>query len=261
MSFWSGETLLARLPNLVTNFSPSNLDCNAYKLRMGSEYFCTSDTKRTSWRPGKTKKLRPMEEFFIPPGQFAFLETKETISIPNNAMGFISVRSKMKWEGLINISGFHVHPGYKGKLIFSVYNAGPSAISLEEGMPLFLLWLASIDEQESKYVEGNSVSKSIDKDLIRGMSKGILSLETLSSEMDSIKSSMRIQSILFFTGVLFFIAVFAGVAVFVLQDKYDSEVAPKTALSSPSQTVTVNNAPEAQKLPVTAPTPRSKNGS
>jgi dCTP deaminase len=45
---------------------------------------------------------------------------------------------------LINVSGFHVDPGYKGNLVFSVYNAGSSQISLSAGEPCFLIWFADL---------------------------------------------------------------------------------------------------------------------
>jgi hypothetical protein len=41
-------------------------------------------------------------------------------------MAFISMRTAFKFKGLVNISGFHVDPGYKGKLIFAVFNASPT---------------------------------------------------------------------------------------------------------------------------------------
>ena len=64
---------------------------------------------------------------FRSPGQFAFLLTDEIVEVPDSAMALISIKAKIKWRGLINVSGFHVDPGFKGRLIFSVYNAGPGA--------------------------------------------------------------------------------------------------------------------------------------
>ena len=50
--------------------------------------------------------------------------TKESIEVPLDALGLISIRSKYKLKGLINVSGFHVDPGFRGSLVFAVYNAG-----------------------------------------------------------------------------------------------------------------------------------------
>lgn len=51
----------------------------------------------------------------------------------------------MKFKGLINVSGFHVDPGFDGRLKFSVYNAGNRPIHLAYGQPYFLLWFAFFD--------------------------------------------------------------------------------------------------------------------
>lgn len=68
----------------------------------------------------------------------------------------ISIRFTYKQKGMINISGFHVDPYYKGKLIFSVYNAGPSDILLKKGERVFMIFFQRLpckipsEERESK---------------------------------------------------------------------------------------------------------------
>src|SRR5713226_7031281 len=105
MPFWSGETLKARLPTLISDYDPGRIDCNAYTLRMGTEYFCTSDGRRPIWQRATKRRLSAGEFFPIPAGQFAFLETHEEVTVPREAMAFISVKATVKWEGLINVSG------------------------------------------------------------------------------------------------------------------------------------------------------------
>ncbi len=56
-------------------------------------------------------------------------------------------------EGLVNVSGFHVDPGWSGSLIFAVFNAGPATIHLQRGIQLFLLWIADLDEASEKRKE------------------------------------------------------------------------------------------------------------
>lgn len=222
MTFWSGETLAQRLPGLVTSFDPSNIDCNAYTLRMGAEYYCTSDGKRPIWKRAKKASLKARETFVIPAGQFAFLETKEEITIPREVMAFISMKATVKWDGLINVSGFHVDPGYKGKLLFAVYNAGPSPIVLEEGMPLFLIWYAHLDNPETKQIRALDSGKTISRDLIKRMSGEILSLQSLSEEIATVRFSMRVQAAIFGAAAVIFLGVIVGVAAFILQRPFAS---------------------------------------
>ncbi len=61
-------------------------------------------------------------------------------------MGFISVKTSEKFKGLVNVSGFHVDPGFKGHLKFTVYNAGNKPIFLDYESACFLLWFSFLDK-------------------------------------------------------------------------------------------------------------------
>ncbi|MER8602056.1 deoxycytidine triphosphate deaminase [Mesorhizobium sp. M0208] len=185
--FWSGEKLLAN-QSVVMDFDPLHIDANAYNLRMGNVLFKTAEL--SGEHQGKTV-LAEKQCFLIPPGQFAFLLTKEEVSIPSDAMAFISMRTRIKYQGLINVSGFHVDPGYKGKLIYAVYNASPSPVQICEGDPAFKIWFCSLDRTSSPpYLYDGKAINDIDNELVRGMSKEILSLQGLSEKIRQIESDV-----------------------------------------------------------------------
>jgi dCTP deaminase len=144
MTFWSGETLAAKAPSLISPFLEAAIDCSAYTLRIGAEAFVTAD-QSGGVKDGLKTVLKEGEPFKIPPGQFAFLLTEETVSVPIDAMAFISFKTGQKWLGLVNVSGFHVDPGWNGTLMFGLYNAGPNPVHLTRGMPMFLIWYAQLD--------------------------------------------------------------------------------------------------------------------
>jgi len=120
----------------------------AYELALGPEAFLTSYTD------GKKRILSDSEQLVIPPGQFGLLLTEECVSIPNDALGFISIKASIKFRGLVNVSGFHVDPMFKGKLKFSVYNAGSRDIVLERKHPVFLLWFSDLDQPTTDAYNG-----------------------------------------------------------------------------------------------------------
>jgi dCTP deaminase len=148
MSFWSSQTLESRLPNLIEPFSKDCIESASYELSLGEEVYISAlpDTPHKDRKPIILKKK---ETVVIPPGQFAFLITLEKVSIPNNVIAFISMKFGIKAQGLINVSGFHVDPGYTGRLIFAVYNAGPLSFQVKYGQRLFTLWLADLDEDDN----------------------------------------------------------------------------------------------------------------
>ena len=65
--------------------------------------------------------------------------------MPDTAIAFISIRASIKFKGLINVSGFHVDPGFRGQLRFAVYNAGSSEIDLDQDERVFMIWFADLD--------------------------------------------------------------------------------------------------------------------
>lgn len=147
MTYWSGETLAERLPDMVSPYDAAQIDCAAYRLRVGPEVYI-SPTGEAKDAATKTKvPLDLGEAFTVPPGQFAFLLTEERVTVPKNALAFISVRATVKFRGLVNVSGFHVDPGYNGRLVFSVFNAGPGPVHLARGDDCFLIWYADLDRE------------------------------------------------------------------------------------------------------------------
>jgi dCTP deaminase len=120
MPFWSSQTIKARGANigLVKPFDARHVHQGAYELAMGPQGAISSDGHN------RITKLEPRQSFCVPRGQFGLLLTEETVSIPSNVVAFISLKTSVKSLGLVNVSGFHVDPGYDCRLKFWVYNAG-----------------------------------------------------------------------------------------------------------------------------------------
>lgn len=191
MGFWSGEKLTQNT-SVIDPFSMDQVDANAYNLRMGSSYFRTADGEK----PAEQIKsvLTDGQPFIIPPGQFAFLLTLEAVNVPDNAMAFISMRTGVKFKGLINVSGFHVDPGYSGKLVYAVFNASPLPVHMCQGDQIFKIWFADLDRTSEKdYLFKGSAQDDISNDLIRGMSKEIYSLQAIAEKMREMKGDFELE--------------------------------------------------------------------
>lgn len=141
MPFWTTQRICAEQQKhtLFDHFDEGNIAQAAYEMSLSREALTTRDGKHVFPHAGEKATLE------IRPGQFALLYTEETVSVPPNAIAFISIKAKVKLKGLVNVSGFHVDPGFKGRLKFSVYNAGNRVIVLEYGRPTFLIWFADLD--------------------------------------------------------------------------------------------------------------------
>lgn len=188
MTYWSGEKIASNLKSLFMPNDPGKIDCSAYRLSLGREVFVTTD-QRFDDSPEKGLKLYldPGEQCRIPPGQFAFLLTEEVVTVPDNAMAFISIRAQYKFKGLVNVSGFHVDPGWKGCLIFAVYNAGPSPVVLSRGAEMFLIWYADLDRTSTSIKRIKNPQLSIPDELTEGMSGQVFSPIALSKDVIELK--------------------------------------------------------------------------
>lgn len=168
--------------DVIRPFDDSRIKNGAYEMSLGDQVF------QTDSYPKKVKILINDEKIEIKPGQFALLLTKEYIKIPKNKIAFISIKASIKFKGLVNVSGFHVDPGFEGKLLFSVYNAGPSNIILSSGTPYFPIWFSELDETQ-EYKGNHNKQVNISDGPVESLSQGELaSPSDLSKRIDEVKN-------------------------------------------------------------------------
>ncbi len=256
MPFWSGATLRDRLNELIDLPDSDSIDCAAYALKVGAEYYVTPNDRIADPASLPLQKLDPDDTFAIPPGQFAYVMTEESVSVPVNALAFISIRARVKWKGLVNVSGFHVDPGYSGRLLFAVYNAGPVKILLRRGTRTFLIWFADLDNaatsEDSK--TGMSPVTNIDLDAVNHVAGEIYSIQGLSDKLRSAEKELgtRITTLERANGVIYIIATaIVTIAVFLAGQWLLRQLWPPVA---PVTTVVTPASNAEQTLPTPSPT-------
>lgn len=226
MSFWSTQEIIRRNQKLsridstkplISGFKEDKAKEASYTLTVGSEAFITSSPQT---KLDEVKKLDISDGFcYIPPGQFAYLITEEKVNIPIDCLAFISMKFTTKASGLINVSGFHVDPGYSGKLIFAVYNAGVKRIPIEKGMSIFLIWFSDLNTEDEKpkteqkgfeKIPSFILENSQDAETLQNLSEKVAELE-LRSNQTSFRSTLLLTLL-----IPFDIFIFKS-----LYDKYD----------------------------------------
>ena len=166
--FWGDEAWRSLPPDdaPVFPFDSANVGEAKYVMAIGEEVYLSSSSTTNIVR-----SLSEGERFTIGPGQFAYILTHETVRMPAHLIGFISINAKTKFLGLVNISGFHVDPGYNGKIIFAVFNAGPGVIHLRRGERIFPIWVAALDRPGTPAKPKKGYG-SIPSELINGLAAG-----------------------------------------------------------------------------------------
>lgn len=200
MSFWSTQEIIRRNKKLsqidsskplISNFKEDSVKEASYALTVGNEAFITSSPKT---KLDEVKKLDISDGFcYIPPGQFAYLITDEEVNIPTDCLAFISMKFNTKASGLVNVSGFHVDPGYSGKLIFAVYNAGVKRIPIRMGMDIFLIWFSSLEAKDDKPKVGKKGFDKIPSTILEN-SQDAETLQNLSEKISDLESQLNQSS-------------------------------------------------------------------
>jgi dCTP deaminase len=156
-----------------------------YRLRLGADFYISTKDK--------PQKLGDGEILVIKPGEFALLTTHERLKLTPYYLGFISMRFLPKARGLINISGFHVDPGFKGLLIFSVYNAGPRDVAFRYKDPIFMVIFARLAEKV-EYMGPHQNQLEIPVDMITSLRGAPVSPRALQNQVDRLKLELRIYT-------------------------------------------------------------------
>ncbi len=187
MPFWTTQTIREEMEGPRPPILKPKLDrvrTACYEMALGNEIFITSTD-------GAKQVLQPGEHLSIPPGQFALLLTEEELCLPLDVLAFISIKASKKMSGLVNISGFHVDPGFRGRLKFSVYNAGSEAIVLEIGEALFPIWFYRLPEKnEDDYNGQHKGQMSISSDDVMRLQGEVASPAALKKDIDQLRSTV-----------------------------------------------------------------------
>jgi dCTP deaminase len=164
---------------LKETFEPDMLQQCSYDLRLGSEVYIVG--KKVPNRLSKTKDF-----ISLSPGQFAMLTCHEWLAMPPHLMAFITLRSSFKFQGLINISGFHVDPSFEGRLLFAVQNVGPSDIRLRYLEPTFTIFFGEVQGSTGPGRDRPPLSGIRLQD-VQNLGGGSVSLAKLKKELDTVR--------------------------------------------------------------------------
>lgn len=251
MPFLTSQQILERLPTLVKDAKQDRVTAACYELGLGDEACITpvGEGRRT---------FKDNRQIVIPPGQFGILVTEEEVTIPNDMLAFISIKSKKKMVGLVNVSGFHVDPGFTGKLKFSVYNAGAGDIFLDVGKPLFLIWFAQLSDADLKARTGAAQLGILDEDVSR-LRGDVTSLGSLKAEIEGLRKEFWYWRAVALTIILTALAIWVREGLTKKEDPPKAAV-PTVATPSP-QTWSGQPTPAPSAVsPVTAPSPQTLSG-
>ncbi len=115
------------------------------------------------------------EAFYLHPGELALAVTLESVTLPDNLVGWLDGRSSLARLGLmVHVTAHRIDPGWQGRIVLEFYNSGKLPLALRPGMMIGALSFEPLSgsaarpynrRQDAKYKgqQGADASR-IDKD-------------------------------------------------------------------------------------------------
>ena len=77
------------------------------------------------------------DAFFLHPGELALGITYESVTIPDDIVGWLDGRSSLARLGLlVHMTAHRIDPGWSGNIVLEFYNAGKLPLALRAGMAI-----------------------------------------------------------------------------------------------------------------------------
>lgn len=115
------------------------------------------------------------EAFFLHPAELALAVTLESVTLPDNLVGWLDGRSSLARLGLmVHVTAHRIDPGWQGHIVLEFYNSGKLPLALRPGMMIGALSFEPLSgpaarpynrRQDAKYKDQQgAVASRIDKD-------------------------------------------------------------------------------------------------
>ena len=77
------------------------------------------------------------EAFFLHPGELALGATEDSVTLPDNIVGWLDGRSSLARLGLmVHVTAHRIDPGWSGNIVLEFFNSGKLPLALRPGMSI-----------------------------------------------------------------------------------------------------------------------------
>jgi dCTP deaminase len=77
------------------------------------------------------------EAFFLHPGELALAVIAESVTLPDDIVGWLDGRSSLARLGLmVHVTAHRIDPGWSGVIVLECFNSGKLPLALRPGMPI-----------------------------------------------------------------------------------------------------------------------------
>lgn len=91
------------------------------------------------------------DAFFLHPGELALAATQESVTIPDDLVGWLDGRSSLARLGLmVHVTAHRIDPGWHGQIVLEIFNSGKLPLALRPGMDICAINFETLSSAASK---------------------------------------------------------------------------------------------------------------
>ncbi len=100
---------------------------------------------------GDEIKIAEGDAFFLHPGELALAATYESVTIPDDLVGWLDGRSSLARLGLmVHVTAHRIDPGWHGQIVLEIFNSGKLPLALRPGMDICAINFETLSSAASK---------------------------------------------------------------------------------------------------------------
>lgn len=199
-----------------------------FKLDLSTEYKIYKKIEKITPRSidlfRKKNSLRYLE---LPPNSLTFVTTIEQFNLARNLIARFNLKSSWVHKGLLLGTGPIVDPGFRSKIVIPLHNFSNNYIYIEYGTQLINVEFTITHDPEATLINGITVSalknSTSDKPVIEYFKGSDYTESSIRSNIDSMRSSIKIIKNFGFVAIGAFAISFMGLLFYVLDIARDSK--------------------------------------
>ncbi|MEA3404611.1 MAG: dCTP deaminase [Pseudomonadota bacterium] len=91
------------------------------------------------------------QAFFLHPGELALAATYESVTIPDDLVGWLDGRSSLARLGLmVHVTAHRIDPGWHGQIVLEIFNSGKLPLALRPGMDICAINFETLSSKSDK---------------------------------------------------------------------------------------------------------------
>ena len=137
---------------ILDPFEPAGVEPASYDVRVGNWAFVSSSKEKLN--------LSQKGVVIIEPGEFAVLESRESVGLDAQTAGQLGLCSEYARRGLLMLSGPQIDPGFRGILVVRMVNLAPKPVALAYEAPFLTVQFFRLSHPVSKPYAGRHQDQS-----------------------------------------------------------------------------------------------------